>query len=572
MNQEKVSRKQTKNTLLWMLRVSEGKRWNILFLLVVELLLGGSGVLYALLMRGLIDCATARDASGALHYGTVFVSLVVGQLILRAIGRFLNERSYSSLENCFKKHLFSCLLRGDYAAVSAQHSGEWMKRLTSDTAVVASGMTQILPSLGGMLIKLVGALIVLISLEPRLAKILIPLGFALILVTYSFRKVLKKMHKTIQESDGRLRVFLQERLSAMMIVRTFSREKVTLESADEYMEDYRAARMRRNHFSNFCNIGFGTIMRGAYVGGVIYGAVGIFRGTLTYGTMTAILQLIGQVQSPFANISGYIPRFYAMTASAERLMEADALCREESLPDHTESEISSFYHSGFRAIALRDLCFTYSAPVGDDPEVRMPRVLSHLNITIQKGHYVALTGPSGCGKSTLLKLLLGLYAPEGGQRLLLTDSGQIPLDISWRGLFAYVPQGNQLLSGTVRQVLTFGDKEKMQQDEKLWQALTIACADDFVSALDRGLDSPLGERGAGLSEGQMQRLAIARAIFSDRPILLLDEATASLDSDTETQLLKNLRAMTDKTVIIVTHRPAALSISDEVIPFTQDDE
>ena len=219
---------------------------------------------------------------------------------------------------------------------------------------------------------------------------------------------------------------------------------------------------------------------------------------------------------------------------------------------------------------VRDASFSYRTT---DEQGRLT-VLENMNVEIQKGEYVAFTGHSGCGKSTLLKLLMSLYPLDSGERYICAVKGgqkvKYPLTASWRGLFAYVPQGNQLMSGTIREIVAFGDLDAMQQKERLMQALRIACADEFVMALEHGVDTRLGERGAGLSEGQMQRIAIARAIFSDRPILILDEATSSLDEATEQQLLTNLQQMTDKTVLIITHRPAALKICDRSIAMTEE--
>ena len=199
----------------------------------------------------------------------------------------------------------------------------------------------------------------------------------------------------------------------------------------------------------------------------------------------------------------------------------------------------------------------------------MPVVLNDINLIIRKGEYVAFTGHSGCGKSTVIKLLMSIYRPDAGECFIRTANGTKALTSRYHRLFAYVPQGNKLMTGTVREAVAFADKTKMQDDEKITQALKIACADTFVSELENGIDTLLGERGTGLSEGQTQRIAVARAIFSDSPVLILDEATSSLDAVTEKKLLENLRKMTDKTVIIVTHRPAALTICDRVLKFTE---
>lgn len=281
----------------------------------------------------------------------------------------------------------------------------------------------------------------------------------------------------------------------------------------------------------------------------------------------AILQLIGQIQSPLANITGYLPKFYAMTASAERLMEAEFLA--DDLPNGVKpnDEIQKFYKEKFASIGFENADFTYTPPVREDEKTKMPVVLKNISLEIRKGEYAAFTGHSGCGKFTLLKLMMCLYPLDSGERFLRAEE-KIPLTSEWHRLFAYVPQGNHLMSGTVREIVTFSDKESMNDEAKIHKALKIACADDFISDLESGIDTMLGERGAGLSEGQMQRIAVARAIFSDNPILLLDESTSALDEKTERQLIENLRNMTDRTVIIVTHRPATLEICDKIYEFT----
>ena len=561
--------KDRNTTLRWLSMIAgPDKIWIAAFALV-QAVLGGTSVLYAFLLRSLIDEAIAGSRDGLVRSALLLIGLVLGQLLLRALNRFLKEYSAADLENRLKERLFSQLLRKEYAAVTSLHSGEWLNRLTNDTAVVAKAASTILPNLAGLLVRLVGAMAALVYLEPRFAAVLIPGGLLVMLLTYAFRRVLKALHKRIQEADGRLRSFLQERLGSQLVLRSFGVEKQSEELARERMREHMDARIRRNHISNICNLGYGLMIQGATVGSTIYCALHLMSGTLSYGTLMAVLQLVGQIQAPFANISGIVPEFYGMVASAERLREAEDF-PEDWEERRTKEQIQHFYENDLVSLGLEKACFTYEPPVREEEEQPMPVVLHDLSLQIRKGEFAAFTGHSGSGKSTVLKLLMSIYPLDSGERYLETTEGRSPLDASWRGLFAYVPQGNDLLSGSIREILAFGDRERMAREEELWTALRIACAEDFVSALDKGLDSRLGEGGAGLSEGQMQRIAIARAVFSARPVLLLDEATSSLDAETEKQVLENLRSMTDRTVLIVTHRPAALEICNKQIRLAGD--
>ena len=546
-------RKTNKSALHFINEVAGKGRLYIIFLLFLQMVLGISSVFYALLLRGLIDGAVAHDSSKMITYCILFAALVAGQIALRAVLRFLEEYAKATYENEFKSRLFAGLLTHNYGAVTATHSGEWMNRLTSDTVVVSEGLATIVPGVAGMITKMAGALVIILIMEPRFAYILVPGGVLLVLLSYIFRKQLKKLHKQMQEKDGLVRIFLQEHLGSLMIVKAFGKEKDSLTEAESHMSEHKKARMRKNHFSNVCNIGFGAVMNGAYVFGAVYGAFGIYNGTMTYGTFMAMLQLISQIQNPFANITGYLPKYFAMLASAERLMEIEAYKKDEV---RAGDEVYNVDNSTF---GLSHVDFTYLPPVITEGDAIMPIVLKDYSLMIRKGEFVAFTGPSGCGKSTVLKLMMGLYTVDAGE-VYGCD----------RLMFAYVPQGNQLMSGSIRDIITFSDKDKTGDEVGIYRALHIACADGFIAELEHGIDTLLGERGMGLSEGQMQRLAIARAIYSDRPVLLLDEATSALDAGTEEAVLENLRSMTDKTVIIVTHRPAALKLCDRQVVFGEE--
>lgn len=555
-------------TLQWLGSVSGKKKIYILLLVIVQMALSLGSISYALIFRGIVDAAVGGIRGNLKRWILLFIVVVIFQVSMGACNRFLREYTQASLENCFKNRLLSVMFVCDYEKISRRHSGEWMNRLTSDTVVIAEGMTQMLPGITGMLIRLIGALILLIVMYPMFGYLIVPSGLLLIGVNAIFRKILKKLHKQVQEADGDLRIFLQESLTGMLVIRVFGKEKQTIEKADEKMAEHKAARMRRNHISNLCNSGFNGAMNAAYVVGTAVGGYGILTGTITYGTLLAMIQLIGQLQSPFANLTGFFPQYYAMLASAERIREVEEYPLDQTYKDKkTAEQIQEFYRNDLKSLVLKDAGFSYISSNSDQEDVR-PVVLEHINLEIQKGIYIALTGPSGCGKSTLLKVLMCLYQLNHGIYQMKTETGIELTRPEWRGLFAYVPQGNALMSGTIREVVTFGICTE-NGEEQIWQALQIAEARDFVMELPKGLDTFLGERGTGLSEGQMQRIAIARAIYANRPILVLDESTSALDEEMEKKVLSNLREMTEKTVLIVTHRKAALKICDMELRFSE---
>lgn len=553
-------KQKNRQTLYWIAQVAGKKKIYVFILAILQIASGIVGVIDALFLRNIIDAAVAKDVQGFYRGILLFVGLILIEIILQLSSRFLEEYTKASLENNFKGRLFEALLYQKYSVVASFHSGEWMNRLTSDTVVVADGITQIIPGVMGMSVKIMGALTIIFYIEPRFTFVLIPGGLLLIFFTYRFRKITKQLHKRVQEADGKLRIFLQESLSNMIVVRSFSREEFFKEKSWEKMKEHKEKRLKKTGFSNICLAGFGVIMNGVYVIGAAYCGYGILKGTLTYGTFLAVLQLIGQIQNPFANITGYLPRYYAMCGSAERIMEIE---KEEKKVLGKTKDIRRFYEKNLRGIYCKKIKFAYPG----QKQAERKYVFDEISFLVKKGEYIALTGPSGCGKSTILKLLLCLYYPDKGDCILETDTGQILLTAEYRKLFAYVPQENYLMNGTIKEIISFGEQEKINDDE-VWQALRIACGEEFVRKLPNGLDTILGERGSGLSEGQMQRLAIARAVFSKRPILLLDESTSALDAQTEKQLLANLQLITDKTVFIVTHRPEALSICDKELNFS----
>lgn len=542
--------------------ISKNKIWIIL-LTLVQSIQGVLGVVFALSLREVIDSAVAKNTELMTKNIVILCVIVICLITCIALNKYLDEKAKAKLEKTFRNKVFSKLLHCSYAGVSNVHSGEWMNRITSDTTVIINAAVQIIPGLCGTLVRLCGASIMLFVLVPQLVVLLIPAGAFLAIFSLGVREKLKQYHRNTQQADGKVRSFMQERINNLIIVKTFIQEAETEQEAEKYSDELVKARMKRVHFVNACTTAMHLAMRGAYLLGVVICATSISKDAMSYGTMMAVLQLVNQVEAPFSNISGYLPLYYSMIASAERLIEIENMDSDYDGEIRSNEEVKEYYNNNFLAVGLHNVYFSY-AEMGNGKT----HVLDKKNIEIKKGEYVAFVGKSGCGKSTAMKLMMSLYPLNKGEKYLLnSDGSRTELSAEWRGLFSYVPQGNFLVSGTIREVLTFGNSELMKQEDKIYSALKIACADEFVNELPYGLDTVLGEQGSGLSEGQIQRLAIARAIISERPILMLDEATSSLDGATEEKLLMNLRTMTDKTVILITHRPAALSICDRKIKF-----
>lgn len=533
-----------KNTIIWILKKIRRRLPALAVLTAADVGHALCSVLFALGSRGVIDSAVAGDPAAFRQACLWQGAIIAGILICLTVIRHLRDRLGADLERDWKQQMLHGLLHGDYAAVSAYHSGELLNRLNNDVAKVNNGVLSILPSFASMLTRLVAAVTVLGVLDARFTLLIAAMGAVVILATALMRRELKELNKQVSQQDGKVSGFLQEVMEKLLVVQAMDVAGEVEHRADALLAQRYETQRKRKNVSLLTNTGVSLMYYGAGFLALVWCAGRMLRGQMSFGSLTAVIQLVNQLQTPFVNLSGLLPQYVAMTASAERLMELETI---QGQPEPIREDPKELYHQA-EAIRAEKLTFSYDRD----------RVLENASFTLPKGAFAVITGPSGIGKSTLLKLLLGIFRPEQGGLSLCCDNRQVKLDRSTRRLFAYVPQGNLLLSGTLRENLTIVRPEATE--EEIEKALFVSAMVDFLPQLPMGLDTPLGESGAGLSEGQAQRLAIARAVLGGAPILLLDECTSALDEETERKVLTRLRELPDRTCIAVTHRPAAMAL------------
>lgn len=530
-----------KQTYKWLWQNTKSQRLKILFLIISNGLFAASAIVFSLMCKGIVDGAVNHNKSELIKYAIGLFGIIMIQLSLVLFSNSISEYIRCKIAMRMRSNMLGRLFRKEYTNISGFHSGELLNRMFSDVRIVTEGTTTLLPSLVNLITRLVGAIAVLIALDKSFTLVFVVSGLMLFFVTRLFRKKMKALHKDVQEKEGKVRSFLQETVENILIVKVFGCEKQMSDTNETNQNIHFKAQMKRRTLSIFANAGFSFVFHMGYLFAMVWGARGIYHGLMTYGTLTAILQLVNQIQQPFASLSGLLPKLYSVLASAERIIDI------EKLPDEAPAEKILDYQS-FEKITTENLYFSY----GEN------HVLSDVNIEINKGDFVSLTGLSGGGKSTLFLLLLGAYKPENGDLIFKSQTGDFQSGKETRGLFAYVPQGNFLFSGTIEENIRMLNKEA--STESVINASKIACAYDFIQTLPDKFNTKIGENGSGISEGQAQRIAIARAILGNAPILLLDEATSALDETTEAQLLQNIASLKNRTCLIVTHRPAALNI------------
>lgn len=542
-----MKRENNKATLKWIYARTKRFLPAVAVTSLISAFTAVSYVLLALITKRVLDIAT-KDAAGSLAAaGTALFAVIAVQVILSACQSLLNAYVNGRLTLSLRSYLFTLICRKRYSQISRYHSGDILNRLTSDVDVVVSSSVSIIPSVVSTVAKITAGIGAMIFMNPIIAAVILALGITVPAIGRAINKKYKYMHKECQRTEGKTRSFMQECFENIVVIKSFASEKPFVKRLTVFMEDNFRLKIKRTGISVLASICLYTFFTAGYYAVLLWGAGGLAAGTLTYGTLMAFLQLISQLRAPLQNVSGILPQYYSALASAERLIELE---KTEDEKPPLEKESADRLKDNFESLEINGLCFGYGREA----------VIENCSFKIEKNKITAVTGESGSGKSTLFKLILGLYSPTAGS---ITVNGKIPVDASVRGLFAYVPQGNMVLSGTVKDNITLCNPDV--DEERLINAAKAAEIYDYISSLPDGFDTVLSERGAGLSEGQIQRISIARALLTEAPVLLLDEATSALDETTETRVLENIKAMSAKTVVFITHRNTSLKVCDRII-------
>ena len=585
------AREQDKVTYAWLFAQSRAQHGRIAALSALCTVQAAVLVSFALACRAVIDQAVAGNIDGLLASAAVLAGVIIAQLVLRLAINSTQERIRARFALELRKSILDSIFAARFGNILRFHSGELSNRMFSDVQVVSNGVATIIPGFVSMLMQLVFAIAVLALISPPMVALFAAAALLSFVLARTLRGRLKALHKIVQEKEGAVRVFLQEALEHQLVIRSFGAQPATSARADTLQEDHFTAQMRRRGYSIVANASFSFFFNALYAVALTWCAFELLHGAMSYGTLMAVLQLVARIQAPVSSLSGMLPQLYQTLASAERLMEVAELPHSEGCLPVTAEE----FYQRLSGVRMRDLAFSYSGTEAEDvasaggmvtPSGEEPVSLTCADVFVPKGSFVVVEGPSGSGKSTLFKLLLGAYDADGFVYELavgaatsapaapdapagavatgasLTDAPASAFAVSScsasqvpPGAFAYVPQDNFLFAGSIRENVAFAASDATNDQVK--RACEVACAWDFVEELPLGLDTMIGEHGQGLSQGQLQRLAIARAVCSGAPVMVLDEVTSALDDATEAAVLANIASLPGKTIFVAAHRAKA---------------
>lgn len=533
-----------KPTLNWVLEKSKPLIPAMLVICIIGMISSLCAVWIALQSKTVIDNAVLGIRSDFIKSIILLVIIILMQFLLNGIYMKISSDTVAKYSLRLQREVFNDVIHMKYKDIISYHTGELMNRISSDAETVMCGILGIIPNVFTFAAGIIAAFIALYIIEPYFAIMCVILGLSVAAGVLLFGKKLKHYSKECRKRSDECNSFMMECIQNILPIKSFLNEEKIVENSAEIQKRAYISLKKRNNANIVARLSASFVFSMGYYIALGWGAFKIMNDTaFSYGKLIAMLQLVVQIQSPFKDISSIIPQYYSMLASADRIIEISS--KEKDIED-TKEDIRDFEKIKFEGITF-----------GYNDEL----VFENADFEIDKNNFYTLVGISGIGKSTLLKLLLGIYTPDEGKiSIVYSDGSEEILSAKHRKLFSYVPQGNMILSGTIRKNVVFFNKT--DDEQKVIKCLKLAGLWDDVCEMTNGINTKIGENGTGISEGQAQRVAIARALYYNAPIILFDEATSALDNETEKNVLYNIRKLNNKTCILVSHKPAAEEITD----------
>ena len=541
-----------------------GIRWNTLVRIVAGITQVMLGLIMIWLSKQFIDVTIRTGTTDdIIRMVAMLLATVVTGILLRQLFYYMTTKAATYQSNTIRLRVFSSLFRRQMFE-DQLHSGDVTSRLSKDIDTVANVTTTLLPQFTVTGVQLTGAFLLMYSMDSRLAIVLLFITPLVVGFGKMFAHKLRDMTLEIRQQESFIQMQVQEGMEHNAVLRSLGSEQWVTDRLSGQQDQLMGRVLRRTRFTVVSRLLLGLTFSLGYLLAFVWGGLQLRSGVITFGVMTSFLQLVGQIQHPILSLLNMLPQFFYASASIDRLEELEQSASHPSPLSHSpslprQSVALRGEGAGVRShlgLSLRDVSFSYAT--GDRP------VVHHFSHDFQPGSKTAIMGATGIGKTTLFRLMLDFIQPNSGEIALFDANGQQQaVSEATRQHFVFVPQGNTLMSGTVRYNLQLARPEAT--DEELRQVLHVAMA-NFVYQLPDGIDTLLGERGIGLSEGQAQRIAIARGLLRPGSILLLDEISSSLDSDTEQELFRRLFDFCkDKTMIFITHRPAVSDLCSDII-------